>query len=143
MVDPLKNNVIKILEQKGITLNEENIKKLSDTVDGIEEISNKIHENITDVKKTIINSSVHLLTESLMREDISTTLQILTSKKDLNYFFDYTKALEELVSNYAKYREDYDTYYPILKEVKEHLYLNDQKMVNIIREIVNDTNGVV
>jgi hypothetical protein len=138
MENPINNRVIGILNSEGVELNEENTKRLNESLNEIEDVSNSIDISIEDVKKTIINSSVHLLVESVMRDDKLTTLKILESKKNLEYFFDFTDKLNDLVTYYGKYKEDYETYYPELKEVKSRMGLDDNKLVNVVREVLNE-----
>lgn len=142
MENPMNNRVVDILKNEGVTLNEETTKKISNSLDEIEEVSNLINEDIQEVKKSIINSSVHLLVESVMRDDKLTTLKILESKKNLEYFFDFTDKLNDLVTHYSKYKEDYDTYYPELKEIKNRMGLDDNKLINVVREVLNENNRV-
>jgi hypothetical protein len=142
MENPMADRVINILKEEGITLTEENRIKIEKSINEIDNIQKTIKEDIDEVKKSIINSSVHLLIEGVMRDDKPTVLQILESKRDLNYFFDFTDKLNDLVTHYSSYKEDYNTYYPELKEVKSKMGLNDNKLIDVVRGILNEGSRV-
>ena len=135
----LVNKVEKFLRGKGI-LNDDSYTEIKEGAEKLFELRNKIDCLIVELKRTILDNSIHLLQERVMNENTEGVIEILDNTKNVVDFYNYLEKKEELIREYSKYKLLYDEHYPELKEIKFMLGLKDSELINIIREIVVNYN---
>ena len=141
MNEALIKKIDKFLRDKDI-LNDEYYTEIKEGVEKICEVRNKIDSLILELKRSILDNSIHLLQERVMNENNEGVIEILDNTKNVVDFYSYLEKKEELISEYSKYKLLYDENYPELKEVKFMLGLKDIELINVVREIVVNYNVV-
>jgi hypothetical protein len=141
MNEALIKKIDKFLRDKDI-LNDESYTEIKEGVEKICEVRNKIDSLILELKRSILDNSIHLLQERVMNENNEGVIEILDNTKNVVDFYSYLEKKEELISEYSKYKLLYDENYPELKEVKFMLGLKDIELINVVREIVVNYNVV-
>ena len=141
MNEALIKKIDKFLRHKDI-LNDESYTEIKEGVEKICEVRNKIDSLILELKRSILDNSIHLLQERVMNENNEGVIEILDNTKNVVDFYSYLEKKEELISEYSKYKLLYDENYPELKEVKFMLGLKDIELINVVREIVVNYNVV-
>ena len=139
MNETLINKVEKFLRDKGI-LNDDSYTEIKEGAEKLYEIRHKIDCLILELKRSILDNSIHLLQERVMNENTEGVIEILDNTKNVVDFYNYLEKKEELIREYSKYKLLYDEHYPELKEIKFMLGLKDSELINIIREIVVNYN---
>ena len=141
MNEALIKKIDKFLRDKDI-LNDESYTEIKEGVEKICEVRNKIDSLILELKRSILDNSIHLLQERVMNENNEGVIEILDNTKNVVDFYSYLEKKEELISEYSKYKLLYDENYPELKKVKFMLGLKDIELINVVREIVVNYNVV-
>lgn len=135
--DAIKNALLRYLNDEN-ALEKNTISDLKNEVDKIKLFRDKIDDILLKTKLTIINSSTHILIDKIHREDKEGVLKILKNTKDRTLFYDFVESLNDLLINYEKYHENYDSESPELLDLKETFVLNDQQLNDLITEISLD-----
>ncbi len=135
--DAIKNALLRYLNDEN-ALEKNTISDLKNEVDKIKLFRDKIDDILLKTKLTIINSSTHILIDKIHREDKEGVLKILKNTKDRTLFYDFVESLNDLLINYEKYHENYDSESPELLDLKETFVLNDHQLNDLITEISLD-----
>tara|TARA_R110002020_G_scaffold91096_3_gene221490 strand:+ start:11098 stop:11520 length:423 start_codon:yes stop_codon:yes gene_type:complete len=135
--DAIKNALLRYLNDEN-ALEKNTISDLKNEVDKIKLFRDKIDDILSKTKLTIINSSIHLLIDKIHRDDKEGVLKILKNTKDRTVFYDFVESLNDLLINYEKYHENYDSESPELLDLKETFVLNDHQLNDLITEISLD-----
>ena len=141
MNKPLLEKIEKFLKDKNI-LNDESCFELKVGIEELYKIRNNLDSLILELKRVILDNSIHLLQERVMSENKEGVIEILDNTKNVVDFYGYLEKKEELIKEYLKYSMLYDEHYPELKEIKFMLGLKDNELINIVREIVSNYNVV-
>ena len=141
MNKPLLEKIEKFLKDKNI-LNDESFFELKVGIEELYKIRNNLDSLILELKRVILDNSIHLLQERVMSENKEGVIEILDNTKNVVDFYGYLEKKEELIKEYSKYSMLYDEHYPELKEIKFMLGLKDNELINIVREIVSNYNVV-
>lgn len=141
MNKPLLEKIEKFLKDKNI-LNDESCFELKVGIEELYKIRNNLDSLILELKRVILDNSIHLLQERVMSENKEGVIEILDNTKNVVDFYGYLEKKEELIKEYSKYSMLYDEHYPELKEIKFMLGLKDNELINIVREIVSNYNVV-
>jgi hypothetical protein len=135
--DAIKKALLRYLNDEN-ALEKNTISDLKNEVDKIKLFRDKIDGILLKTKLTIINSSTHLLIDKIHRDDKEGVLKILKNTKDRTVFYDFVESLNDLLINYEKYHENYDSESPELLDLKETFVLNDHQLNDLITEISLD-----
>ena len=136
--DAIKKALLRYLNDEN-ALEKNTISDLKNEVDKIKLFRDKIDGILLKTKLTIINSSTHLLIDKIHRDDKEGVLKILKNTKDRTVFYDFVESLNDLLINYEKYHENYDSESPELLDLKETFVLNDHQLNDLITEINLDS----
>jgi len=130
----IKNALLKYLKGEN-ALENNNISDLKSEVDKIKLLRDNIDGDILKTKISIINSSTHLLIDKIHRDDKESVLKILKNTRDKTVFYDFIESMNNLLINYYKYEENYNSESPELLDLKETFVLNDHQLSDLITEI--------
>ncbi len=103
MNEALIKKIDKFLRDKDI-LNDESYTEIKEGVEKICEVRNKIDSLILELKRSILDNSIHLLQERVMNENNEGVIEILDNTKNVVDFYSYLEKKEELISEYSKYK---------------------------------------
>ena len=130
----IKNALLKYLKGEN-ALENNNISDLKSEVDKIKLLRDTVDDDILKTKISVINSSSHLLIDKIHRDDKESVLKILKNTRDKTVFYDFIESMNNLLINYYKYEENYNSESPELLDLKETFVLNDHQLSDLITEI--------
>lgn len=130
----IKNALLKYLKGEN-ALENNNISDLKSEVDKIKLLRDTVDGDILKTKISVINSSTHLLIDKIHRDDKESVLKILKNTRDKTVFYDFIESMNNLLINYYKYEENYNSESPELLDLKETFVLNDHQLSDLITEI--------
>ena len=130
----IKNALLKYLKGEN-ALENNNISDLKSEVDKIKLLRDTVDDDILKTKISVINSSTHLLIDKIHRDDKESVLKILKNTRDKTVFYDFIESMNNLLINYYKYEENYNSESPELLDLKETFVLNDHQLSDLITEI--------
>ena len=130
----IKNALLKYLKGEN-ALENNNISDLKSEVDKIKLLRDTVDDDILKTKICVINSSTHLLIDKIHRDDKESVLKILKNTRDKTVFYDFIESMNNLLINYYKYEENYNSESPELLDLKETFVLNDHQLSDLITEI--------
>ena len=130
----IKNALLKYLKGEN-ALENNNISDLKSEVDKIKLLRDTVDDDILKTKISVINSSTHLLIDKIHRDDKESVLKILKNTRDKTVFYDFIESMNNLLINYYKYEENYNSESPELLDLKETFVLNDLQLSDLITEI--------
>ena len=90
---------------------------------------------ILDLKVQIIKTNTMLLFENVFKDNKEKVVEILNNTKDPKIFYDLSDSLNNLLVTYNQYSSNYDFNSTDLKDIKESFVLDDEKLVELIKEI--------
>ena len=137
----LLKKIEKNLTERGI-LNDDTYSEIKLGVEKLSEIRMNIDTIVIELKRVILDNSIHLLQDRVMNQNINGVIEILDNTKNVVDFYGYLEKKEELIKEYSKYKLLYEDNYPELKEIKDSLALKDEELINIVREIITNYNVV-
>jgi len=137
----LLKKIEKNLTERGI-LNDDTYSEIKLGVEKLSEIRMNIDTIVIELKRVILDNSIHLLQDRVMNQNINGVIEILDNTKNVVDFYGYLEKKEELIKEYSKYKLLYEDNYPELKEIKDSLALKDEELINIVREIISNYNVV-
>lgn len=135
MSNGLLNKIEKFLIERNI-LNDETHIELKEGVEKLNKIRGGIDSLVLELKRSILDNSVHLLQERVMNENKEGVIEILDNSRNVVDYYDFLEKMENLINEYSKYKLFYDEHYPELHEIKTMLALKDDEVINIVKEIV-------
>ena len=130
----IKNALLKYLKGEN-ALENNNISDLKSEVDKIKLLRDTVDDDILKTKISVINSSTHLFIDKIHRDDKESVLKILKNTRDKTVFYDFIESMNNLLINYYKYEENYNSESPELLDLKETFVLNDHQLSDLITEI--------
>ena len=130
----IKNALLKYLKGEN-ALENNNISDLKSEVDKIKLLRDTVDDDILKTKISVINSSTPLLIDKIHRDDKESVLKILKNTRDKTVFYDFIESMNNLLINYYKYEENYNSESPELLDLKETFVLNDHQLSDLITEI--------
>ena len=130
----IKNALLKYLKGEN-ALENNDISDLKSEVDKIKLLRDTVDDDILKTKISVINSSTHLLIDKIHRDDKESVLKILKNTRDKTVFYDFIESMNNLLINYYKYEENYNSESPELLDLKETFVLNDHQLSDLITEI--------
>ena len=130
----IKNALLKYLKGEN-ALENNNISDLKSEVDKIKLLRDTVDDDILKTKISVINSSTHLLIDKIHRDDKESVLKILKNTRDKTVFYDFIESMNNLLINYYKYEENYNSESQELLDLKETFVLNDHQLSDLITEI--------
>ena len=137
----LLKKIEKNLTERGI-LNDDTYSEIKLGVEKLSEIRMNIDTIVIELKRVILDNSIHLLQDRVMNQNINGVIEILDNTKNVVDFYGYLEKKEELIKEYSKYKLLYEENYPELKEIKDSLALKDEELINIVIEIITNYNVV-
>jgi len=137
----LLKKIEKNLTERGI-LNDDTYSEIKLGIEKLSEIRMNIDTIVIELKRVILDNSIHLLQDRVMNQNINGVIEILDNTKNVVDFYGYLEKKEELIKEYSKYKLLYEDNYPELKEIKDSLALKDEELINIVREIISNYNVV-
>jgi len=137
----LLKKIEKNLTERGI-LNDDTYSEIKLGIEKLSEIRMNIDTIVIELKRVILDNSIHLLQDRVMNQNINGVIEILDNTKNVVDFYGYLEKKEELIKEYSKYKLLYEDNYPELKEIKDSLALKDEELINIVREIITNYNVV-
>ena len=90
---------------------------------------------ILDLKVQIIKTNTMLLFENVFKDNKEKVVEILNNTKDPKIFYDLSDSLNNLLVTYNQYKSNYDFNSTDLKDIKESFVLEDEKLLELIKEI--------
>jgi hypothetical protein len=137
----LLKKIEKNLTERGI-LNDDTYSEIKLGIEKLSEIRMNIDTIVIELKRVILDNSIHILQDRVMNQNINGVIEILDNTKNVVDFYGYLEKKEELIKEYSKYKLLYEDNYPELKEIKDSLALKDEELINIVREIITNYNVV-
>lgn len=131
-------NRVRQLVEKDVILNEDNKLDINEGLDKIGMVRDNVDMLVDQTRNTIIKNSVTLLVDRLMRGDKNGVLEMLNNNRDVLSLFDFTESLNQLLTEYGKYKMIYDEEYPEIKKIKETLVLNEKDLLPLLKEVIKD-----
>ena len=141
MNEILRNKIESYLRDKNI-LTDESYTEIKEGVEKLHDIRENIDCLVIELKRTILDNSVHLFQERVMNENIEGVIEILDNTKNVVDFYNYLEKMDEIIKEYSNYKLLYEDNYPELKEIKDMLGLKDKELIGIIRDIITNYNVV-
>ena len=142
MNEMLRNKIENYLVENKVLTDEEAYAEIKVGIEELDEMRNNIDRLIVELKRAILDNSIHLLHERIMNENLNGVIQMLDNNRNVIDMYNYLEKKEELLKAYLQYNLLYSDKYPELKEVKEMLGLKDKELVGIMREIITNHNVV-
>jgi len=142
MNEMLRNKIENYLVENKVLTDEEAYAEIKVGIEELDEMRNNIDRLIVELKRTILDNSIHLLHERVMNENLNGVVEMLDNNRHVIDMYNYLEKKEELLKTYLQYNLLYSDKYPELKEVKEMLGLKDNELVGIMREIISNHNVV-
>ena len=141
MNEILRNKIESYLRDKNI-LTDETYTEIKEGVEKLHDIRENIDCLVIELKRTILDNSIHLFQERVMNENIEGVIEILDNTKNVVDFYNYLDKVDAIIKEYSNYKLLYEDNYPELKEIKDMLGLKDKELINIIRNIITNYNVV-
>jgi len=141
MNEILRNKIESYLRDKNV-LTDESYIEIKEGVEKLHDIRENIDCLVIELKRAILDNSVHLFQERVMNENIEGVIEILDNTKNVVDFYNYLEKMDEIIKEYSNYKLLYEDNYPELKEIKDMLGLKDKELIGIIRDIIANYNVV-
>jgi len=142
MNEMLRNKIENYLVENKVLTDEGAYAEIKVGIEELDELRNNIDNLIVELKRAILDNSIHLLHERVMNENLNGVIEMLNNNRHVIDMYNYLEKKEELLKTYLQYNLLYSDKYPELKEVKEMLGLKDKELVGIMREIISNHNVV-
>lgn len=141
MNEILRNKIESYLRDKNV-LTDESYIEIKEGVEKLHDIRENIDCLVIELKRTILDNSIHLFQERVMNENIEGVIEILDNTKNVVDFYNYLDKVDAIIKEYSNYKLLYEDNYPELKEIKDMLGLKDKELIGIIRDIIANYNVV-
>lgn len=139
MNDAIKNAILNYIDKNNLFGNgkdiNESLENLLLDASHMKSLRSDLDKCILDLKVQIIKTNTMLLFESIFKDNKEKVVEILNNTKDPKIFYDLSDSLNNLLVTYNQYSSNYDFNSTDLKDIKESFVLNDEKLVELIKEI--------
>lgn len=133
----IKDAIIKHLKKNNV-INENFYTELDVEVKKIRNLREEMDNSLFNIKKYMIQTNFHTLTDKIFKGDKEGSLEILKNTKNRIDFYDVTEEIGKLLTLFEEYQENYDLNSPELFALKETFALKDDQLYNLITEISLD-----
>tara|TARA_B100000963_G_scaffold254639_1_gene223230 strand:+ start:1759 stop:2196 length:438 start_codon:yes stop_codon:yes gene_type:complete len=145
MNDAIKNAILKYVEKNNLFGGEdinESIENLLLDASHMKSLRTDLNKCILDLKIQIIKTNTMLLFENVFKDNNEKVVEILNNTKDPKIFYDLSDSLNNLLITFNQYKSNYNFNSTDLKNLKESFVLDDDKLVELIKEINLDKKNI-
>lgn len=139
MNDAIKNAILGYIDKNNLFGDDkdfnESLENLLLDASHMKSLRSDLDKCILDLKVQIIKTNTMLLFENVFKDNKEKVVEILNNTKDPKIFYDLSDSLNNLLVTYNQYSSNYDFNSTDLKDIKESFVLDDEKLVELIKEI--------
>lgn len=139
MNDAIKNAILNYIDKNNLFGNEKDINESLENLlldaSHMKSLRSDLDKCILDLKVQIIKTNTMLLFENVFKDNKEKVVEILNNTKDPKIFYDLSDSLNNLLVTYNQYKSNYDFNSTDLKDIKESFVLEDEKLLELIKEI--------
>lgn len=139
MNDAIKNAILGYIDKNNLFGDGENINESLENLlldaSHMKSLRSDLDKCILDLKVQIIKTNTMLLFENVFKDNKEKVVEILNNTRDPKIFYDLSDSLNNLLVTYNQYSSNYDFNSTDLKDIKESFVLDDEKLVELIKEI--------
>ena len=139
MNDAIKNAILNYIDKNNLFGNEKDINESLENLlldaSHMKSLRSDLDKCILDLKVLIIKTNTMLLFENVFKDNKEKVVEILNNTKDPKIFYDLSDSLNNLLVTYNQYKSNYDFNSTDLKDIKESFVLEDEKLLELIKEI--------
>ena len=138
MNDAIKNAILKFIEKNNLLGDgeiNESLENLLLDASHMKSLRTDLNKCILDLKIQIIKTNTMLLFDNVFKDNNEKVVEILNNTKDPKIFYDLSDSLNKLLITFNQYKSNYNFNSTDLKSIKESFVLDDDKLVELIKEI--------
>ena len=138
MNDSIKDAILKFIEKNNLLGDgeiNESLENLLLDASHMKTLRSDLNKCILDLKIQIIKTNTMLLFENVFKGNEEKVVEILNNTRDPKIFYDLSDSLNKLLITFNQYKSNYNFNSTDLKSIKESFVLDDDKLVELIKEI--------